>query len=112
MKLVFKFIPVGIAVGMLALATQAPADDAGVKSKAKSKTVKVAASTPSPATATKRTHDGATLYQIDCARCHAERYPTERTSAQWKTILLHMRTRAQIPGEDARAILKYLQDSK
>ena len=37
---------------------------------------------------------GEELYAINCNRCHAERYATERTDAQWKTIMLHMRTRA------------------
>lgn len=54
---------------------------------------------------------GAELYAIHCNRCHAERYPTERTDAQWKTIMMHMQTRAQLPGKDARAILKYLQEN-
>jgi mono/diheme cytochrome c family protein len=54
---------------------------------------------------------GEQLYAINCNRCHAERYPTERTDAQWKTIMLHMRTRAQIPAADAKAILKYLQEN-
>ena len=54
---------------------------------------------------------GAELYSIHCNRCHPERYPTERTAAQWKTILLHMRVRANLPGEQARTILKYLQDN-
>ena len=53
---------------------------------------------------------GQELYAINCNRCHAERYATERTPAQWKTIMLHMRTRAQIPAEQAKAILKYLQE--
>ena len=48
---------------------------------------------------------GAELYSIHCARCHSERYPTERTAAQWKTIMLHMRVRANLPAEHARAIL-------
>jgi mono/diheme cytochrome c family protein len=61
--------------------------------------------------AAKKKLDGAQLYAINCNRCHAERYPTERTDAQWQTILLHMRTRAQIPAEDAKAILKYLQEN-
>ena len=38
------------------------------------------------------------------------RYHTERTAGQWKTLLLHMRTRAQIPAGQAKAILKYLQE--
>ncbi len=54
---------------------------------------------------------GAELYAIHCNRCHAERYATERTDAQWKTIMLHMQTRAQLPGKDAKAILKYLQEN-
>src|SRR5258708_937481 len=53
---------------------------------------------------------GAELYAIHCNRCHPERYATERTDAQWKTILLHMRVRANLPATDARAILKYLQE--
>ncbi len=54
---------------------------------------------------------GAELYSINCARCHAERYPTERTAAQWKTILMHMRVRANLPAEQSRTILKYLQEN-
>ena len=54
---------------------------------------------------------GAELYSIHCNRCHAERYPTERTAAQWKTILMHMRIRANLPAEQSRTILKYLQEN-
>ncbi len=54
---------------------------------------------------------GVELYSMHCNRCHPERYPTERTAAQWKTILLHMRVRANLPAEQAREILKYLQDN-
>ena len=53
---------------------------------------------------------GAELYAIHCNRCHPERYATERTEAQWKTILLHMRTRANLPAGQAREILKFLQE--
>lgn len=59
----------------------------------------------------KKKFTGEQLYAINCNRCHAERYPTERTDAQWKTVMLHMRTRAQIPSEEAKAILKYLQEN-
>ena len=54
---------------------------------------------------------GAELYSIHCNRCHPERYPTERTAAQWKTIMLHMQVRASIPGKQARLILQYLQEN-
>jgi hypothetical protein len=53
---------------------------------------------------------GAELYAIHCNRCHPERYAPERTEAQWKTILTHMRVRANLPAEQARTILKFLQE--
>ena len=54
---------------------------------------------------------GAEVYSMHCARCHPERYPTERTAAQWKTILLHMRVRANLPAEQSRLVLTYLQEN-
>src|SRR5208337_4312522 len=53
---------------------------------------------------------GAELYAINCNRCHPERYPTEFTAAQWKTIMLHMRVRANLPAEQAKEILKFLKE--
>jgi cytochrome c5 len=53
---------------------------------------------------------GAQLYAIHCNRCHAERYPTEWTSGQWKTLMTHMRVRANLPAAQAKEILKYLQE--
>ena len=53
---------------------------------------------------------GAELYAINCNRCHPERYATEFTAAQWKTIMLHMRVRANLPAAQAKTILKYLQE--
>ena len=53
---------------------------------------------------------GAELYAINCNRCHPERYATEFTSAQWKTIVMHMRVRANLPAAQAKVILKYLQE--
>src|SRR5258707_14425098 len=73
---------------------------------------------PSPADSSRekpkavaRKLSGAELYSMHCNRCHPERYPTERTAAQWKTILMHMRVRANLPAEQSRTILKYLQDN-
>jgi cytochrome c5 len=60
--------------------------------------------------APKKKLTGAELYQINCNRCHAERYPTEFTPAQWKTIVIHMRVRANLPAAQAKEILKYLQE--
>jgi mono/diheme cytochrome c family protein len=61
--------------------------------------------------AVKRQITGAELYSINCNRCHQERFPTERTGAQWKTIMLHMQVRANIPASQARLILQYLQEN-
>jgi anti-sigma factor RsiW len=61
-------------------------------------------------TAEKKQLTGADLYAMNCNRCHPERYATERTAAQWKTIMLHMRVRANLPADQAKTILKYLQE--
>ena len=53
---------------------------------------------------------GAELYAINCARCHPERYATEFTAAQWQTIMLHMRVRANLPAAQAKEILKFLKE--
>ena len=53
---------------------------------------------------------GAELYSINCNRCHPERYATEFTAAQWKTIMTHMRVRANLPAAQAKLILKFLQE--
>jgi mono/diheme cytochrome c family protein len=52
---------------------------------------------------------GAQLWPVVCAGCHNARGPAERSPAEWETIVQHMRLRANIPGEDARAILAYLK---
>lgn len=74
--------------------------------------VELKASPPDTNNVVVKTHlTGAELYSIHCNRCHPERYPTERTGAQWKTIMLHMQVRANIPGQQARMILEYLQEN-
>jgi hypothetical protein len=44
------------------------------------------------------TLSGAQVYAINCSRCHQERYPTEFDLARWKTIMTHMRVRANLPA--------------
>lgn len=80
---------------------------------APSKTNSVVSNPDSPTlkSSPKKQLTGAELYSMHCNRCHPERYPTERTAAQWKTIMLHMRVRANIPADQARTILKYLQEN-
>ena len=53
---------------------------------------------------------GSELYAIHCNRCHSERYPKECQASQWKTLLTHMRVRANLPASQARELLKYLQE--
>lgn len=53
--------------------------------------------------------EGAKLWPVTCAGCHNARGPSERSPAEWDTIVLHMRVRANIPGEEAHAILEYLK---
>jgi len=107
----------GLAVLSTALAPLAPVRAAEGKDEQASKTQKPAEqkravdSSKEKPKAAPRKLSGAELYSIHCNRCHPERYPTERTAAQWKTILLHMRVRANLPAEQSRTILKYLQDN-
>jgi len=63
-----------------------------------------------PKKAAKKKLTGAEIYSLNCNRCHPERYATEFTESQWKTIMLHMRVRANLPAEQAKAVLKYLQE--
>lgn len=97
------------AVALVATAPKANSQDTGTNSVAS----QPKASSPSLKTSPPAHHElsGAELYSIHCNRCHPERYPTERTAAQWKTIMLHMRVRANLPAEQARTILKYLQEN-
>ncbi|MGC9942138.1 MAG: hypothetical protein ABSE48_09900 [Verrucomicrobiota bacterium] len=89
------------------------ADDANaITASSPTNSVVSSATPPEPAKAKVRRHlTGAELYSIHCNRCHPERYPTERTGAQWKTIMLHMQVRANIPVSQSRLILKYLQEN-
>ena len=92
-----------LGLGRPSLAGAAPGD---------TNEVATAANAPAPASPViLRKLSGAELYSMHCNRCHAERYPTERTAAQWKTIMLHMQIRANLPGEQARRILQYLQEN-
>ncbi len=52
---------------------------------------------------------GGELYAQHCGRCHEPRPPAERTDREWKTLLLHMRVRTNLPGKDARKILEFMQ---
>ena len=97
---------VGLAVIVTVIYAVSGAIVAGADTK--STDAKVADKTPPKNTVKKLT--GSELYAINCNRCHPERYPTEFNSGQWKTLLVHMRVRANLPTKQAKEILKYLQE--
>ncbi|MFV2073310.1 MAG: cytochrome c [Thermoanaerobaculales bacterium] len=58
---------------------------------------------------TAKTLDGAKVYAANCGNCHSQRYPSERTDKEWSVIVMHMQVRARLTGDEARAVLRYLQ---
>lgn len=54
---------------------------------------------------------GAELWAENCSRCHNIRSPRSFSSAQWETIVHHMRLRANLTGSEARLITQFLQAS-
>lgn len=54
---------------------------------------------------------GATLWAENCGRCHNVRSPRERSDRQWDIIIMHMRTRANLTGQEANKILEFLKQS-
>ena len=98
-----------IGLGLILVQAEPPKTDSKT-----TQTNSVALQTNAPAAeqpVLKQQLTGAELYSMHCNRCHPERYPTERTAAQWKTIMLHMQVRANIPPGQAKLILQYLQDN-
>ena len=55
---------------------------------------------------------GEELWSNNCMRCHNIRPPTMYNDAQWDVILHHMRLRANITGQEQRAILEFLKSAK
>jgi cytochrome c5 len=54
---------------------------------------------------------GEELWTMNCQRCHNIRPPTMYSNAQWDVIVHHMRVRANITGEEQRAILEFLKSA-
>ncbi len=55
---------------------------------------------------------GAQLWPVYCNTCHNARPSSEFSPAEWNMIMMHMRTQANLPAQDARAVLEYLKESK
>jgi hypothetical protein len=53
--------------------------------------------------------EGARLWPVYCAQCHNARPGSQFAPYQWDVILMHMRTQANLPSRNARAILEYLK---
>lgn len=74
--------------------------------------------TPAPASKTKAETttsvkaeplSGVQLWALNCNRCHMARNPGEFTAGQWRTIIRHMRVRANLPASQIRELQKYLE---
>jgi mono/diheme cytochrome c family protein len=55
---------------------------------------------------------GAELWPVKCQQCHNARPGSEFTPEQWQMILMHMRTLANLPPQDAQAVYVYLQGGR
>jgi len=55
---------------------------------------------------------GAQLWPVYCNTCHNARPGAEFSPAEWRMIMMHMRTQANLPANDARAVLEYLRSSR
>lgn len=54
---------------------------------------------------------GAQIWAENCSRCHNMQAPDRYSSAQWATLVHHMRLRADLTGEETRKITEFLQAS-
>jgi hypothetical protein len=55
---------------------------------------------------------GEELWSNNCRRCHNIRPSTMYGNAQWDVIVHHMRLRANVTGQEQRAIVEFLKSSK
>ncbi len=55
---------------------------------------------------------GAKLWPVYCAQCHNARPGSEFAPYQWDQIIMHMRGLANLPAEDAQAIVEYLKGGR
>jgi hypothetical protein len=53
----------------------------------------------------------AQLWSETCNRCHNAWSPDQYSPAQWEVIMMHMRQRASLTGEEYKSILEFLQSA-
>lgn len=54
---------------------------------------------------------GDKIFRDNCTKCHTERSPMEKTDKEWRVVVTHMRTIAQLTAKEANLVLKYLQEN-
>ncbi len=54
---------------------------------------------------------GATLWGENCLRCHNTPTPTDFSDAQWETIGMHMKLRANLTNEEVKKVVAFLQSA-
>ena len=54
---------------------------------------------------------GAQAWARECGRCHNIRPPSELSDEEWRVSVTHMRVRANIPADEAEAIIAFLKAS-
>ncbi len=52
---------------------------------------------------------GAQLWPLYCNTCHNARAGGEKAPYEWNQIIMHMRTLGNIPPEDVKALMVYLE---
>lgn len=57
------------------------------------------------------TLSGSQLWSNNCGRCHNKISPDKYSDHQWELLMKHMRSRANLTGQDTRAILEFLKSA-
>ena len=99
-KLIHLFGVAAFAMAVIVLSFSATAQSPTPASKTKSERTPAVKAEPL---------SGAELWTMNCSRCHMARNPGEFTAAQWRTIMRHMRIRANLPASQAKELQKYLE---
>lgn len=54
---------------------------------------------------------GATLWGENCLRCHNTPTPSDFSDAQWETIGMHMKLRANLTDDEVKKVVAFLQSA-
>jgi mono/diheme cytochrome c family protein len=56
--------------------------------------------------------DGARIWAQNCIRCHNSRSPGSYSDAHWEVAMMHMRVRANLTGQQQKAVYEFLTASR